>query len=278
MSLLSTIRSRFHPLWRIRRTPWLFQIFRRLDFPVWVRCQTLGMKMRVMWFRDLNWLFDSVPKEPEFNTVMERLCEVFRPDVFWDVGANLGWFSWLVNARAKPSEVVLFEPLPQNARLLGDTIRRNGFSHMRVVESAVADRCGSVSFQVDDKSGAASQIKEVFDASSDAAILRGYGPGAEISVKMTTLDAEIAAGARIPDLIKMDIECAEHLALQGAEKLLASGGTIIAFECYKKEAIELLKARGWKVFLIDPLNNYLALPPALQERARSITQTLKCVE
>ncbi len=72
MSIPATIRRRFHPLWRIRCTLWLFEIFHSLEFPLWVRCRSLGMKMRMMWFRDMNWLFKPAPKESEFNELMER--------------------------------------------------------------------------------------------------------------------------------------------------------------------------------------------------------------
>ena len=236
------------------------------------------MKMRVMWFRDLNWLFDSVPKEPELNEVIERLCETFHPKVFWDLGANLGWFSWLVNARADLSHAVLFEPLPLNARLLGETIRHNGFSHMSIVQSAVSERCGSVSFKVDEKSGAASQMTELFEESGESALARGYGLKVEITVGMTTLDTELAAGTPVPDFIKMDIESAEYLALKGAQHLLDLGRTIIAFECHRQEAIDLLLVRNWAVFVVDRLNNYLAVPPLMIESARPVTRNLTAVK
>ena len=227
----------------------------------------------------MNWLFDSVPKEPEFNELMERLCETIQPKVFWDVGANLGWFSWLVNAKARLTHAVLFEPLPQNARLLGETIRQNGFSHMTLVQAAVSDQCGSVSFKVDDKSGAASQIAELFEASGDSAIARGYGLKSEITVRTTTMDAEIAAGRPVPDLLKMDIESAEHLALKGAQYLLDLGRTILVFECSSgPAAIDLLKARSWAVFAVDRLDNYLAVPPALLGQVSGITTGLSRME
>jgi FkbM family methyltransferase len=276
MSLLASLRSRFHPLWRIRRTPWLFGIFRRLDFPVWVRCG--GMRMRLMWFRDMPWLVDSGPKEPELARVMEQLCEAFQPKVFWDLGANIGWFTWLVNSKTALDHAVLFEPLPLNARLLGETIARNGFARMRIVQAAVSDRCGEVSFKVDDKSGATSQMVEVYDTSGDASIARSYGLQSEIAVRTTTMDAEIAAGVPVPDLLKMDIEEAELLALKGAGKLLDLGRTIIAFECHRREAIDLLKARNWEVFVVDQVHNYLAVPPAFLERAAPITRSLTRVE
>lgn len=278
MNLLTTIRNRFHPLWGIRRTPWLFNFFHRLDFPVWTRCRSLGVRMRVMWFRDMPWLFQSLPREPEFNRVIERVCEIFQPKVFWDIGANVGWFTWLVNARTSLTHAVLFEPFPLNEGLLGQTIAKNGFTHMRVVRSAVADRVGEVSFKVDDKSGATGQIAEIYDTSVDSAIAHTYGLKSEITVRTTTMDVEIAAGVPVPDLIKMDIEEAEHLAMKGAEKRIALGRTIIAFECHRMEAMDILKSKGWAVFRVDDLHNYLALPPAFIERAQAITDSLTRME
>ena len=234
--------------------------------------------MRVMWFRDMNWLFDSVPKEPELNEVMEQLCKILHPRVFWDVGANLGWFSWLVNAKAGLTHAILFEPLPQNARLLGETIRRNGYSHMSIVQAAVSDRSGSFAFKVDEKSGAASQLTELFEESGESTIGRGYGLKLEIMVRTTTMDGEIAAGTPVPDLIKMDIESAECLALKGAQHLLDLGRTIIAFEGSSREAVNLLRARSWEVFVVDQLDNYLAVPPAMIEAARPVTRNLTRLE
>ncbi len=232
------------------------------------------MKMRVMWFRDMSWLFDSVQKEPEFNDFFVQVCDVFKPKVFWDVGANLGWFTWLVNSKASLTHAVLFEPLPLNAKLLGETMAKNGFKHMSVIQAAVSDHCGEVSFKVDDKSGATSQIADIYDSSGDSAIAHTYGLQSEIRVRMTTLDEEIVNGAPVPDLLKMDIEEAEHLALIGAGKLLDLGKTIIAFECHRMEAIELLKSRQWHVFEVDKVHNYVAFPPALVEKAAGITQKL----
>jgi hypothetical protein len=118
----------------------------------------------------------------------------------------------------------------------------------------------------------------VYDSSGEAAIARTYGLTEEITVRTTTMDAELAAGAPVPDLIKMDIEEAESLALRGGEKLIALGRTILAFECHRMEAVDLLKSKGWAVFRVDAASNYLALPPSLIEPANAITRNLTRIE
>lgn len=277
MHLLKWIRNRFHPLWHIRRTPWLFAILRKFDFPVWKQCQTLSHPMKVMWFRDMSWLFDSLPKEPQLNSLILELCDTFQPEVFWDVGANLGWFTWLINSRTPLKEAVLFEPLPRNADLLRETIKRGGLRHVILREAAVSDRCGEVSFLVDEQSGATSQISEIFATSGTSSIAHTYGINKEIRVRTVTLDGEITRGAAVPDLIKMDIEEAEVLALRGAANLVTLEKTIIVFECHRKEAIGMLQDRKWSVFVIDDCNNYLAIPPMLMNRAEKIVSKLEKV-
>ena len=87
-----------------------------------------------------------------------------------------------------------------------------------------------------EKSGATSQLTEFFDASGASAMARAYGVKQEIAVRTTAMDAEIAAGTPVPDLITIDIESAEVLALKGAQHLLDLGRTIIAFESCTREA------------------------------------------
>jgi FkbM family methyltransferase len=141
-------------------------------------------------------------------------------------------------------------------------------------EVAVSDRCGTVDLLADDQSGATSQISEIYESSGESSIGHTYGIKRTIEVQTTTLDAVMERGCSIPDLLKMDIEEAEVLALQGAEKLLSAGKTIVVFECHRHEAIELLKIKNWSVYLVDQSNNYLALPPQLAGQATKITSRL----
>ncbi len=230
-----------------------------------------------MWFRDLPWLLHSVPKEPEMNRLFEELCATFQPGIFWDVGANIGWFSWLVNARSNLSRALLVEPLPLNAALLNETLTANHLSHFRVVKSAVADRCGEFRFLADHKSGATSQLKEIYAEGDESAIAQTYGLTEEISVECTTLDDLIAGGEAIPDLMKIDVEDAEVLALRGAEGLIKEGRTIIVLECHRHEAIDILLSRGYEVFTVDACANFLAVPEWARKQAEAITRSMQKV-
>lgn len=227
--------------------------------------------------RDMSWLFDSVPKEPELNRLIVQICEIFQPKVFWDIGANLGWFTWLVISRTGLQQAVLFEALPLNASLLRKTIGKNSLHNITVIEAAVSDRCGKTLFVVDEQSGATSQIKEIFDSSGESAIAHTYGINSEIMVRTTNLDSEILNGMPVPDLIKMDIEEAEMLALRGATNLLSLGRSLIVFECHRREAIDLLKEINWSVYQVDNFNNYFAVPPTLLNKAEKIVLDLRPV-
>jgi FkbM family methyltransferase len=235
------------------------------------------MSFRIYWFRDMPWLFDSVPREPAMNEVVEKLCETFRPRVFWDVGANLGWYSWLVNSRTNLDQAVALEPLPENCRLLKDTISRNQLRDIEVVQTAVADRVGKVSFRVDTKSGATSQLSELYATSNQTAIAHTYNLETEMQVDCTTLDELVRQGQPVPDLIKLDVEEAEHLVFQGASQLLEQGRTIIVFECHRLEAIEILRRHRYLVFAIDALHNFIGIPAPLAQQASAITSALQLV-
>src|SRR4051812_11622606 len=153
--LLERIRARYHPLWRLRRSRWLHQMMAACDFPVWAKFHEPSFELRVYWYRDLPWLFPSLSRETELNALVRALCAEFAPRVFWDIGANLGWYTGLVSSLCELQSAVAIEPLPENVRLLRRMIARNRFSHVTVIEAAVADRCGECEVVVDSKSGAA---------------------------------------------------------------------------------------------------------------------------
>jgi len=126
-------------------------------------------------------------------------------DVFYDVGANAGFYSLLASRLVGPSgRVVAFEPLPSNLTLFREHLRLNGVENVEVIEAAVAARAGRASF----------------DPSASRFTARLQERGA-LEVKTVCLD-NLVASQRIPppSVLKMDIEGGEYEALRGAIELL----------------------------------------------------------
>jgi FkbM family methyltransferase len=141
--------------------------------------------------------------------------ELLRPGMrVLDLGANIGYYTMLAAARVGPTgSVVAFEPGPANAALLAASVAANGFTNVTLYSCAVADAAGVVGLQLDDSNG---QI-----GAADA-------PGATL-VQAVSLDCLLGAQHQV-DLIKLDIEGAEGLALSGMQRLLRASRPIIVTE------------------------------------------------
>ncbi len=158
-------------------------------------------------------------------------------DVFLDVGANVGFFSLLGATLVGPSgKVIAFEPVSENAQLLLRNLALNRVTNVQLVEAAVADRAGTASFE---------------DGQSPSQGRLGTGSR---SVPVVTLDGLLASGAiPAPQVIKMDIEGAESLALSGARGLLATHKPklFLSTHGYQQQAqcLEFLHALGYTTVL-----------------------------
>jgi len=129
-----------------------------------------------------------------------------------DIGSNVGYFTMLLARRATRGSIVSFDPIPLNHALLCASLQLNGYDHVKAVCSAVGDRDGTVTF-VEAVDGAYSSLVDT--GRSRTASRR--------EVPMCRLDTHWAATGRAPiDVVKMDVEGAEGLVLDGASQLLAS--------------------------------------------------------
>ena len=157
-----------------------------------------------------------------------------------DVGAFRGTYTVIAAALAGPTgRVVAFEPTTANADVIRTNLALNDLTaHVHIEPAAVSDRMGTAKFFV------------WGDASTNA-LTRQHDASAGISVRTVALDEYFADG--LPDVVKMDIEGAEILALRGAQRLLASAAVILCelhpyawpeFGCNAAELRTLLQMHG----------------------------------
>lgn len=184
--------------------------------------------------------------EPELRQAAEKL--IAPGSVVYDVGANIGYVSLIcASLSGITGHVYAFEALPGNIERLQQNIKVNGLSgRISVTHAAVIDQNQPVTFYTH-RSGAMG--KSAGSAGRDETYLDS------ITVDGIALDAfAFGSEKRIPDLIKMDIEGGEGLALRGAARLLAEEKPALLIELHGEEAArqvwEILTKNGYRIHLL----------------------------
>jgi FkbM family methyltransferase len=162
-------------------------------------------------------------------------------DVFYDLGANVGFFTLLAAQLVGPDgAVVAFEPDPRNAETLRFNVGLNGFANVAVIELGVSDTTGRRRFVIAEST--ASHFAESADHEMTTL------------VDVVNLDAFVSRGGhRPPTVLKLDIEGDEAKALRGAEQLIARHRPAIVCEVHgtEGEVRELLHAAGYRLRTLE---------------------------
>ena len=152
--------------------------------------------------------------EPAETRAFHRL--VRGDDVCVDAGGNIGYYSLNLGKLCKNGgHVYVFEPVLLNALLIELAVELNALHNITVVRAALSDSHGSVRLAIPDVDRAYSYIARQGHA--------GANRGQQIA-QCTTLDAFVAEH-RIEkvDIVKIDVEGAERLVLEGARGVLSNG-------------------------------------------------------
>jgi FkbM family methyltransferase len=174
-------------------------------------------------------------------------------DVFYDVGANIGFYS-LIAARqvGVAGKVFSFEPDAELAARLRENAARNGFSNVNVIEAAVWSAPGTAFFSRADPHSSPERGQGHIEARGDEA-------KDTVPVRLVALD-QFLAQAPPPQVIKCDTEGAEVDVFRGAHDLLAKHRPAIACEFHSPENQEALDQMladvGYAVSRLD--QNHLA--------------------
>ena len=248
------------PLRSIRNIPILGNLAHRLshwflpkDEKVWARVEqgsAEGLWLELNPRTGQHYLHGDV--EP---AIQEVLAKRLKPGmVFYDLGANIGFFS-LLAARlvGAAGQVFSFEPDAETAERLRRNLTRNGFINATVIEAGVWSTNGAVNFIAADKSSPDRGV---------GTFVAGENSTAGTPTRCVALD-DFVRSAPAPDVIKCDVEGAETEAFRGAEKLLAARHPLILCEMHSdlndKYLREYFVRFGYSIESVDPLH-ILAVP------------------
>lgn len=177
-------------------------------------------------------------------------------DIVLDVGANAGLYA-VIAARmvGDAGHVFAFEPDVTALQLLRRNLEANGLRNVTVIDAATSNTSGQAAFAVADDiaMGSLAAIDR-----ADQHVERWE------TVRTVRLDDVVAERGIGPvALIKMDVEGAEKLALEGATALLSGGRppATILFEAFAANArafgydirslFDLLRAHGYTISGLD---------------------------
>lgn len=169
-----------------------------------------------------------------------------RCDVFYDVGANVGYYTLLASRQVgSRGRVVAFEPLPRNVQILERHVALNDMANVQVVAAAVLADDGDVPF-------------DPRNSPQQAAV----APDGVLTVPGRSLDS---LDLPPPDVMKVDVEGGEVGVLTGARTILAEHGPVVVLsthgESLRSRCYELLLDVGYEVHpLGDPSSDHVARP------------------
>lgn len=180
--------------------------------------------------------------EAHVTAVLER--ELKPGSVFVDIGANMGWFTLLGAGIAR--RVIAIEPNHNNVQLIYHSLLANRFDNVMVLECAVTDKPRLLQLNFMRSNGSVAAIEQ---DSAATTIVRGE-----------PLDDLLRDVDHI-DVMKMDIEGHEPIALRGMGEVLARCHPVLLAEFHPMairansggepaEFLEALAGCGYRVAVI----------------------------
>lgn len=196
-----------------------------------------------------NSIFQFKTYEPHVTAIITSLL---KPEhVFLDIGCNVGWFILLAASIARKGKVIGLEPNHNNLQLLYQSIYENRFDNITIFPYAATDRSALLQLSGHAGSGFVHSVD-----GSDVDYVQGFA-----------IDELLKDESRI-DLVKVDIEGHEPVALQGMRKTLHKYRPIVISEFHPKlirevakqepqEYLDTLVSMGYRLSVIELTANVI---------------------
>lgn len=177
-----------------------------------------------------------------------RLAAETKPGaVCLDVGAYRGYFSGVMAVHGA-GEVHCFEPNPDNVCKLERLAALNPKLPFRIHKIALGDADGDTEFVL--------MQEDTMGKLAGSSFQHEREGGARFKVKLARLDTMVESGAvPLPALVKVDVEGAEKMFLEGAARSIERGHPVILLEYHSgplaRDCAAFLEERGYIIEWMD---------------------------
>jgi FkbM family methyltransferase len=171
-------------------------------------------------------------------------------DVFLDLGANIGYFTLLAASIVKDNgKVISFEPNQYNRQLLYASIVENQFKNITVYPFAVSD---------------SQQILRLMTSGSNGWVVELSEESVNYQLVQSVVLDELLQAEKQINVIKMDIEGHEPIALRGMERIINKHRPIIFTEFHpyavREGYLKQLTQYNYRLFIIEEVGKILEAP------------------
>lgn len=160
-----------------------------------------------------------------------------------DLGAHIGFFSVELAALVGPAgSVRAYEPMGENAELLARSIEENGFGdRLHLVRAAVGAADGLLELAF---------ATETLNSGGAFLVQSGAAPQGLATRRVPVVPLDFEPLQRPVAFVKMDVEGAEPLVLQGARRMLAEDRPVLLSELHP-EQLQRVSGRSVEQFLAE---------------------------
>jgi FkbM family methyltransferase len=219
-------------------------------------------KIRLFWGKIINIIFKDklpffsisgiLPGEAEYKLTKFFIKNLKENDIFYDIGANYGFYTYLALEFCK--EVHSFEPLPdvfQNLKINLENVNCVFLNQVALSNKDSQTRIYLPANSGLDTSAGSTIVEETLDK-------HHYKFSKSLEIETTTLDNYLKNHNK-PTIIKLDVEGAESLVIEGGYEFFKNNSPIIAMEVWSSKeggeismkAVEKLRELGYKSYLIN---------------------------
>lgn len=186
----------------------------------------------------------------EYTDIFIRLIR--KVDTFFDVGANIGFYSLVAAAENKNCRVVGFEPATGPLFYFRENVNINGFQHIKIEPIALSNQNGEIEF-FEIRNRKYKYLRHNLAGESNTKQMADNCFSVSVKVKTTTLDEYVKSNdIKKIDLIKMDTEGTENLILESSDFVLKEMKPVIIcetlFNVIEPELESILKKYGYEFY------------------------------